>query len=188
MYWEEGKSYRQIAEEFGLRGMDVKYWMRKFGIPRRGRRDGACLSVLKRITSSPRIRIPREEWKLGYLAGIIDGEGSIFLGRRCYKGKEYYYPHVSVVNTSLELIKWIMREFGVENKVHEKWHPGAYSTRRNKLVYVLKICGVSDVLTLLKALRPYLIVKRDKADEVIRYCEERIQELRKELAEVVELE
>jgi len=50
------------------------------------------------------ISIPKEEWKLGYMAGIIDGEGSIFFTKPGVQFK------ISVSNTSRELMEFLKRE------------------------------------------------------------------------------
>ena len=47
------------------------------------------------------------ETEKAYIAGIIDGEGSIMLQR--FHAKEYPSPCVSIASTTLELLKWIKK-------------------------------------------------------------------------------
>ena len=49
-----------------------------------------------------------EEEKLAYLAGIIDGEGSIMITR----SNENYGLKIAVANTKKELLDWLKNEFG----------------------------------------------------------------------------
>ncbi|MEH7382987.1 LAGLIDADG family homing endonuclease [Bacillus sp. JJ1533] len=43
-----------------------------------------------------------KEWEASYIAGIIDGEGSISLTRM--HGKEHRRPCISIASTDLELL------------------------------------------------------------------------------------
>lgn len=47
-----------------------------------------------------------------YLAGIIDGEGSITIRRRTVRGRSYHQPIVRVGNTSERLITWLRGHYG----------------------------------------------------------------------------
>jgi hypothetical protein len=98
--------------------------------------------------------------ELAYLAGIIDGEGTICIARgkdsRKVHKHYYYIPHMKVCNTDLELMKWIHETFGgrMNNTRHEtdKWHT-LYYVRWN-------LKKAEKVLT---AIYPYLRVKKRQA-------------------------
>ena len=90
-----------------------------------------------------------------YLAGIIDGEGTITL-TRLHKN-ETPCPVVSVSNTSLPLLKWIQLRVGgniSSKKIAKIHHTQSYvwSIRQNRALY------------LLDEIKEYLIVKRKHAD------------------------
>lgn len=52
------------------------------------------------------------EWKLGYLAGLIDGEGCIYISRGKSKiGTIVYQFRLSIANTDLPLLQYIQRDF-----------------------------------------------------------------------------
>lgn len=48
--------------------------------------------------------------EIAYLAGIIDGEGSIMLTK--YHKSEYPSPCISISSTDLELLEWIKEKVG----------------------------------------------------------------------------
>jgi hypothetical protein len=53
--------------------------------------------------------------QLAYLAGIIDGEGSIYIGNfSCNPktGTPYYQTNMEVTNTDAGLIDWLMGNIG----------------------------------------------------------------------------
>lgn len=96
--------------------------------------------------------LPEEPALVGYIAGIIDGEGSII---RSKKG----HWSVKVTMTDFDLIRWLGSLGGKVNTGNTKpprqptltWH---VSRRR-------------DVVLLLNALLPYLRVKKGRAEEAL---------------------
>ena len=106
----------------------------------------------------------------GYLAGIVDGEGTITIGRSentAEKKGKYRHGQVytsvgfsvkaSVKNTDLRLMKWLKKRFGGEFYKD--------TTNRNpnwKDAYVWFHAAESKQEFLLSIL-PYLIIKRDQA-------------------------
>ncbi len=96
----------------------------------------------------------REKQK-AYLAGIIDGEGTVTLAK--HHRNETPTPSVSVANNSLELLRWIKRLVGgtiVSKKKRQAHHHDAYAwtIRQDKAI------------RLLKEIKKYLIVKKPQAD------------------------
>ena len=114
------------------------------------------------------------EWARGWLAGLIDGEGTITVERRKRDNKYNYQPQIIINNTSLELLNKIKEVVGCGTilkhspsytKKHPNWNP----------VWRLEIKGSFAVYTLLKQIYPYLIVKRRHAEIVMKICEENIR-------------
>lgn len=94
---------------------------------------------------------------LAYLAGIIDGEGSI----RFREGR----PFVAVYNTNTDLMDWLFRKTGRAGKVTD---------RRGRLpCYTWQVAGANDLLALCQALRPYLVVKLDDANRVLQHLRQK---------------
>jgi hypothetical protein len=103
--------------------------------------------------------IPLNEVERAYLAGIIDGEGTVTLTRQ--RRNETPVPTVSVANNNLELLKRIRRWLGgsiILKKKRKAHHNESYAwmIRHDK------------ALRLLKDVQPYLIVKRPQAGLIIR--------------------
>ena len=112
-----------------------------------------------------------EDWPdfdIGYFAGIVDGEGCI----HCDKKHRVYRLHVS--NTDTDLMEWLKERIGMGSyyreptRQREHWTPA----------YTFVISAVCDLLGILKAIEPYLIIKKQRAQEAIRILEVKLGERR----------
>lgn len=105
-----------------------------------------------------------------YLAGIIDGEGHIGIRIR----DKLLSLCIQITNTDAQLIEWIRKRLeGIRmyvNKVDsfDKGHFG------KKTVWIIKIYQTLSIKMLLDALLPYLIVKRKKAELVLRAIDKKL--------------
>lgn len=92
-----------------------------------------------------------------YLAGLIDGEGCISVGKQTRKDmiSPYYHLRISIEMTSKEVINKIYQHYG-----------GSLHKQKNRLnrkaVYTWSITG-KYAYELLSLLIPYLIIKRQEA-------------------------
>ncbi len=105
--------------------------------------------------------LTREE--LAYVAGIIDGEGSISLCRSFAKRTRgrYVYPIVRIANTDSVLIGWIESRFdsgcrSYTSAMNERCKPCHHIT-----------WAASKAVGILKLVYPFLVVKKDRAKIVI---------------------
>ena len=107
-----------------------------------------------------RVRLPSTEAGIGYLAGILDGEGNLSYQQRRATGPRRW--QLSVGNTDLRLIAWLAGIGGTTRLqcVAGKW-------RRTKDFHVWKVCGHRDIRAILEAVYPYLITKRPIAEEFL---------------------
>lgn len=101
---------------------------------------------------------------LAYLAGIIDGEGSIgleHLSPTKSRKKSYYVCRLTVINTSKKLMERLVNTFN-----------GSYNTRKKiegrKLCYRWHVFG-DDLEKALNLLFPYLDLKKPQAELVLEY-------------------
>lgn len=104
------------------------------------------------------------EAEKGYLAGIIDGEGSIgFARRKSPSGRYVYVPRVSVANTSRNLIDWLQIRLPMF-ACYSNPRKGSLGT---KDCYNLTMAGNRQCIVFLKELIPYLVIKRPQAEIVV---------------------
>jgi intein-encoded DNA endonuclease-like protein len=101
---------------------------------------------------------------LSYIAGFVDGEGSIYLNA---KNKSFLGQwRIGICNTDKPVIDWMLMKLAC-GVVRE------YLPRKgqHKIAYVLDINRQGDVCAILKVLLPYLRVKKSKAFEAIQDIE-----------------
>jgi hypothetical protein len=103
-----------------------------------------------------RMKLPATESTLGYLAGILDGEGTITLHRGARK-----QVFITISNTDTKLMSWLKTIGGsVQNR--------KISKLGTKVCFVWKVVGRADVEAFLRAVYPYMRIKKDKALLAIR--------------------
>lgn len=103
--------------------------------------------------------------KYGYLAGIIDGEGTLLISRSNRGSYLNYYGRIHVKNTDYRLIKWLVENFG--GNVHKNTPT---DPEKHAVAYSWYFSGdAHDKEILLLALMPYLIVKREQAKQLVEF-------------------
>jgi len=112
------------------------------------------------------------EYELGYLAGIIDGEGTITLERtgtrRKRTGQMGLSPRIYISNTVYSLIMYCTDLF---RKLKINPHIKSQDRGKWKKCYWLSVQGLSKVGKLLKAVLKYLVCKMVHAFLVLRFIE-----------------
>lgn len=93
--------------------------------------------------------------EIAYLAGIIDGEGSIMLLR--YNKSEYPSPCISISSTDLELLIWIKDRIG-SGRINEKKN---YNIEKHKTSYTYSIY-YDKALEIMESIYPYLVISKKK--------------------------
>lgn len=104
-----------------------------------------------------------EKTMKAWAAGIVDGEGYVALAKR--KDRKNKMPIVAVHNTNMDILNVLQRHFG--GKI--------YINRRNfrpncKPCWFWRITGRKCIL-FLKGINPWLVGKKDKSNEVMKYGE-----------------
>ena len=112
-------------------------------------------------------RISYKSTDIAYLAGIIDGEGSIYIGNfSCNTTTKlpYYQTNIQVTNTDKGLIDWLKETFGgLTNTRTRKQMPG----NSRKQVYIWTVTG-ERLTHLCEEILPYLICKRRQAEIMLK--------------------
>jgi hypothetical protein len=91
-----------------------------------------------------------------YIAGIIDGEGSIMLTR--FHKNQYHSPCISISSTDLELLEWIKNTIK-SGKITTKKN---YDKEKHKNSYTYTII-YDEAIKLLQDIEPYLVIEKKKA-------------------------
>lgn len=99
--------------------------------------------------------------ELGYLAGMLDGEGTIMISKR----RERAFLKVAIGNTNQDVINYLHARFGgsterTEDHRHEHWKP----------MHRVYWCG-NYAIKILNLIYEYLIIKRIQADIAFEFAE-----------------
>lgn len=102
------------------------------------------------------------ETEKSYIAGIINGEGSIML-QRIHKN-EHPSPCVSIASTTLELLEWVKNTVRKGRIISKK----NYNIEKHKDCYSY-VLRRNDAIQLLNDIYPYLIInsKKKRAELII---------------------
>lgn len=103
---------------------------------------------------------------LSYIAGLLDGEGSIFTKTFSRsKGRTYNYLRVTITNTNRDCLELASMVCGGE--VQKKTYQYEDRVSRNNF-YWIEWCG-TKAMEVLKNLLPFLVVKREQALVAVRF-------------------
>jgi len=131
--------------------------------------------------ASPAKAISLSDVEVGYVAGIIDGEGHIGITLHRREPYTLFSVRVEITNTSLDLHEWLVRKFGGSCHVHWKKR---YSTNHSPAFrWRIDSVGARKILELV---RPYLKVKRQQADLALQFISldsKRVPSVRAEMYE-----
>lgn len=103
--------------------------------------------------------------EIAYLAGIIDGEGSFSIATAAQKHNSFgchYIAQCNIINTNKDLMDWIIKKFGGHLYLRKK----VKSFHKDN--YALRII-TKDLENIIKLTLPYLIVKRQHAEVVLKF-------------------
>lgn len=101
-----------------------------------------------------------------YIAGFVDGEGSIRVARYTpgrAKHLSIYRPEVVIVNTDLEVMRWLKETVGAGS-----WFAVRKIKEHHKSCYRLTFSAAA-AMELTRQIQPYLRVKRAQADILLRF-------------------
>ena len=110
-----------------------------------------------------------------YLAGLIDGEGSLVLVHRKGRGRtrpsdqhpahseNSYQCHVTIVNTDFKMIDWVRDTFG-DYVYFQRSRDG------RKPLYVYSVQSKEDVAYILRGTLPYLLTKYEVAEAMFHFA------------------
>jgi len=133
MYVEEKLSTSVIAKLYGVSSETIRYWMKKYNIPRRTLAES---HTGYRRGSKPHLPTPKPEsflWKLGWILGYTQGDGHV-----SYKTHRKVVQYGSTKVETVEVIRKIIENtFEISSKI--------YTTNRN--VQIVYGSPLYDILT-----------------------------------------
>lgn len=125
--------------------------------------------------------------EVGWLAGIVDGEGTVAFS--VYKAPHYrdirVKPQVIIGSTEKVMIDAVAHILGrlgvgVHFDTRTSRHPNAFAASRYKPFHVANVCGFKRVGRLLPTIIPHLVTqKRQKSEMVLRYIKQRLEKTAK---------
>lgn len=106
------------------------------------------------------------EVQYAFLAGIIEGEGCIYIGSHSSNkatGARYFTTTMQVVNTDKRLIDWLHQTFG---GLQAPYTAAQTPKIKRKDPYVWKVTGV-ELTNLCYKILPYMVAKTDQIEVMI---------------------
>jgi len=169
-YWRE-EELRFLKKNYDK--MTDKEIAQKLGRPtsaiQNKRRELGLMKRIEDVTKPSRL-LNLSEIEKAYLAGLIDGDGSIFLSYYQARGKKGIHSRISCAisarSANKEFAEEIMQMMGGEVK------------EVGKDYYEVLISRYADILQLLELILPYLRLKRKQAEIMIEFCKERLKYLK----------
>lgn len=154
MYIETGSSPK-VAEVFGVNQGTIINELKRRGIARWS----------KGVGRKDVVPVPENPAVLAYIAGMIDGDGTLTIVED-RRGKNITYrTELFIFNNSTILMAWL-EQFG--GKTHWHWRTNYNRDGYNRQPQAQWMIRDSiSVHAWLTALLPYLVIKRDKAMEMI---------------------
>lgn len=170
--WTEGESrilrkvYPMASKEDVMKTFPNRSWK---GIKHKARRLGIsrCTYAVN-ANSSRLIRGEVSEFEKGYLLGLIEGEGSIYVAKTRSRGYLYFQPKLTIANTKLNVIQKAQEIMGGNIYEERRWG-------RRRDIWILQITTTLDVFNVLKALQPYFEGKQEQCDLMIKFCETKMK-------------
>jgi hypothetical protein len=112
------------------------------------------------------------DFNVGYLAGIIDGEGTIGIFKS--NRSKHHHVEISVGNTDRGIIEYVQRIIG--GNIYESRTKNPRHRSSSKPFFSVKLNGLRNVQNALEKILPYLKSKdkKRKAQLILKYCNIRL--------------
>lgn len=155
----KGMTYQEIADSVGCSKSAV---YRRF-------KD---IDVDPRVLLKPSNLNDLSDDEKAYIAGIVDGEGSIGLWKHRQKLKDHdkvsIRPNVRIGMTDEEVIDYIAETVGTGSRTHKHKELENFDKQ-----HIFALQSQNEVRDFLEQVKPYLRAKSDQAELLIEYCENR---------------
>jgi len=124
-------------------------------------------AMLKKLRNNIKININLTDIEIGYIAGLIDGEGTITFNstQRKYIG----CPKIIIVNTDEKMIDWICKKIPRARKSFRG------KTTKHKKAFAACITQIETIKEVLKKVHPVLITKKEQSSVMLNYLDKHIK-------------
>lgn len=102
---------------------------------------------------------------MAYIAGLIDGDGSISIIKENRASGPKYYPCIQLSNVFEGMIDLLLETFGGSKKVKSR------QPHSKKIQHVWNVRGVESCKSVINAILPYLVLKRNQAIHLQKFIE-----------------
>ncbi len=99
--------------------------------------------------------------KWSYLAGVLDGDGSIVVGRQKRAEGYNYHPWFCASGTDMRLAKWLVETFGGQ------YYKLRTVSSRHRTPFQWTGMGGGHISGLLGGVSPFLVMKQDRATNLV---------------------
>jgi len=153
------KYYGRIPKKELIKKLKFRTWS---AIQHKTHRLGMKITNIYQFTHS--VKPPENpvkklsETEKAYIAGLIDGEGSILVTKRIR-------PAITVTNTNKDIIFWLGEKLGGDEHISSR-----SKGRKRKTVWrwgTTKILHIKDIL---ENILPYLRIKKRHAELLLQFC------------------
>lgn len=159
--YQEGENIISIAESEGSSTKPVFNALKRSGVKYR--------HSLRKVQT-----LSLSSTEKAYIAGIVDGEGTIELKEKP-KTQRWSNMRVSVVNTNKDIIEYLCLKIpdGHFYTTKRKFQYTSFVSqpKNAKVCYKFQLAKKAGVYKLLKSIFPYLIIKKEKAKKVVEWFE-----------------
>lgn len=115
---------------------------------------------------------PQQAVRYAYAAGLIDGEGTIRVQRSSASTRgSQYLPHIHMTSTDAVLVNFMKEPFGGWIYSHQP-KSARGSTINCNIAYRWALQGRENVLHMMKAIEPYVLLKANHVALMLEFLEE----------------
>jgi hypothetical protein len=108
---------------------------------------------------------------LGWLAGILDGEGSIILGTQIRKnGDKQYYHRICFYNSDDELVNKVVKILDANDIKSYVAEREFYNELSKKKGFTVSVSNYESAVKLLNLVKDDLVCKKARAELLLRFC------------------
>jgi hypothetical protein len=119
-------------------------------------------SRLGLIKNPPKTINPLTEGEKGYIAGIIDGEGSLGIAKHSTR----LTPYLEICNTKADFISWLRDKMGLGYITQYIPKKASYNNS-----YLFSLIRAEEIIQVLDAVEPYLVIKKKHAELLKEFCQ-----------------